>query len=67
LREVDAVMMEVPHKPGMLRSITDRLAREEIDIHHLYATSAGAQDECLVVLATANNDRAIALLNPAER
>lgn len=63
VREVDVVTMEVPHKPGMLRRITDQLVGDEIDIHHLYASSAGAQEECLVVMATANNDRAIVRLN----
>ncbi len=65
VREVDVVMMELPHKPGMLRRITDHLVADEIDIHHLYATSVSEQDRCLVVLATANNDRAIVRLNAA--
>ncbi len=65
VREVDVVMMDLPHKPGMLRRITDHLVADEIDIHHLYATSVPDQDRCLVVLATANNDRAIVRLNAA--
>jgi hypothetical protein len=65
VREVEVVVMEVPHKPGMLRRITDQLVADEIDIHHLYATSASDQDRCLVVFATANNDRAIVKLNAA--
>lgn len=67
VREVEVVMTEVPHKPGMLRRITDRLAQEEIDIHHLYATSAASQAQALVVFATANNDRAIVRLNADAR
>ncbi len=67
VREADVVATEVPHKPGMLRRITDKLAQDGIDIHHLYATSAGAQDQCLVVFATANNDRAIVRLNAEGR
>jgi hypothetical protein len=63
VREVDVVVSEVPHKPGMLRQITDKLAQEEIDIHHLYATTVSEQERCLVVFATANNDRAIVRLN----
>jgi hypothetical protein len=62
-RETDVVITEVAHKPGMLRRITDGLAQDGIDIHHLYATSAGTQDQCLVVFATANNDKAIVRLN----
>jgi len=32
-------------------------------IHHLYATAGAAQGQCLLVFATANNDRAMVLLN----
>jgi hypothetical protein len=65
VREVDVVITEIPHKPGMLRRITEQPVRDEIDIHHLYATAGAAQDQCLVVFATANNDRAIVRLNAA--
>jgi hypothetical protein len=62
VREADVVVADVPHKPGMLRSITDKLAQEEIDIHHLYASAPSGQDQGLVVFATANNDRALVRL-----
>jgi len=63
VHEADVVVTQVAHKPGMLRRITDMLAQDGIDIHHLYATSAASQNDCLVVFATANNDRAIVRLN----
>ena len=66
-REVEVVVTEVDHKPGMLRRITERLVQEEIDIHHLYASAPAAQDKCLVVFATANNDHAIVRLNADQR
>jgi hypothetical protein len=62
-RESDVVLTEVPHKPGMLRHVTERLARGAVDVHHLYASTVSKQGETLVVLATANNDRATVLLN----
>jgi hypothetical protein len=62
-KEADVVLTEVPHKPGMLRHVTERLAKGSIDIHHLYASTTSEQGESLVVLATANNDRATVLLN----
>ncbi len=62
-REVEVVMAEVAHKPGMLRHIADRLAEEQIDLHHLYASATTDADRTLVVFASANNDRAIVLLN----
>jgi hypothetical protein len=64
-READVLVTEAPHKPGMLHRITERLAQDDIDIHHLYATATIAQEKCLLVFATANNDRAMVLLNAA--
>lgn len=63
VRQADVLVAELPHKPGVLHRLTEKLAQEDIDIHHLYAAAAGSQDRCLVVLATANNDRALVLLN----
>jgi hypothetical protein len=62
-REGEVLVTEPTHKPGMLHRITDKLARAEIDIHHLYATASGGEEHCLLVFATANNDRAMVLLN----
>lgn len=62
-READVVLVEVPHKPGLLRQVTDRLAREGIDLHRLYASATAAQERILIVFASAHNDRAIVLLN----
>lgn len=63
VHQKDVIVCDLPHKPGMLRGITERLAHDEIDIHHLYATSSSTQDHALVVFATANNDHALVLLN----
>jgi hypothetical protein len=62
-RESDVVLIESPHKPGLLRHVTDKLAGAGVDIHHLYATAGETQDKCLIVFASANNDHAIVLLN----
>jgi len=62
-READVLVMEPSHKPGMLHRVTETLARAETDIHHLYATGSTSQARCLLVFATANNDRAMVLLN----
>ena len=63
VRPADVLVMELPHKPGMLHHVADALAQEGIDIHHLYATATTGQDRCLMVLGTANNERAVVLLN----
>jgi hypothetical protein len=62
-RESNVVLTEVRHKPGMLRHVTERLAKGSVDIHHIYATTVSDQGEALVVLATASNERAVVLLN----
>jgi hypothetical protein len=62
-REQDVILTESPHKPGLLRHITDKLSAAGIDIHHLYATATGQQEYALIVFACAQNDRALVLLN----
>lgn len=62
-RQGDVLVAEPPHKPGMLHRLTEKLAQADIDIHHLYATAATTQGQCLLVFSTANNDRAMVLLN----
>ena len=61
--EKDVVLVDAAHKPGILRHLTDVLAKESIDLSHLFASAKLDQDECLVVLSSSNNDRAIVLLN----
>jgi len=45
----------------LLREITDKLARQHIDLSYLYGTAAG--DKCLVVLSSTNDDWAVKVLN----
>jgi len=61
--EKDVVLVDAAHKPGILRHITDMLAKENIDLSHLVASATINQDECLVILNSSNNERAIVLLN----
>lgn len=65
VRESDVLITKAPHKPGMLHRIAERLAQGGIDIHHLYATASIAQEQTLIVFASANNDRAMVLMNAA--
>ena len=48
-----------------LEGISERLAQGGIDIHHIYATASITQEQTLVVFASANNDRAMVLMNAA--
>jgi hypothetical protein len=61
--ESDCVLADLPNKPGVLRTITEKLATEAIDIHHIYATAAENQETSLVALSTSNNDRTLVVLN----
>ncbi len=61
--EFDCVMIDVPHKPGMLRTLAEKLAMDSIDILHLYVTGTPHVSRCLVILNTNQNDRAVVVLN----
>ncbi len=61
-REDNVVIVEVPHKPGMLKRVTDSLKAEGIDIHHLYATALPGDGKCLVVFSSSYNDHALLAL-----
>ena len=63
-QERDVVLVDAAHQPGILRHLTETLARENIDIFHLFA-SAIDKNECVAVLTSSDNDRAIELLNSA--
>jgi hypothetical protein len=58
-REENVVLVELSHKPGMLRRISEVLADEGIDVHHIFATSLADHDKTLVVFHTANDPRAL--------
>ena len=59
----DVVLVDAENKPGVLRHLTDTLSREGINLTHLFATTTLDQQECLVVLSSTDNQRAIVLLN----
>ena len=65
--ERPVICVELPHKPGMLEHITSCLARENIDLAHLYASATIDQERCTVILGSSNNDRAVVLLNQKDR
>ena len=62
VQESKVVVVEALHRPGLLQRITEKLARENMDLFYLYATAAEA-DKCLVVLSSTNNEWAVMVLN----
>ena len=61
--ENHAVLVELPHKPGMFKHVLDRLMRECIEIHHIYATSIASAETTSIILSCSKNDQAVVLLN----
>jgi hypothetical protein len=61
--EEHCILLELPHKPGILKRVSEVLAREEIDIHYVYGSALGQDDQCLLVLHTDNDERALAKLS----
>lgn len=61
--ERSVVLLEVPHKPGMLRRVAEALSAEEIDLQHIYATASEQQEKCLLVLHTTNDEHVLPRLN----
>jgi hypothetical protein len=67
VREGTVVMVQVPHKPGMLKHMTEMLRDAHIDIHHLYASAASDQTKCVVVFSSSDNQKAVVVLNQGRR
>jgi len=62
VQETKVVVVEALHRPGLLQHITEKLAKENVDLFYLYATAAEV-DKCLVVLSSTNNEWAVMVLN----
>lgn len=58
----EVVVLELPHRPGFLKRVTDALRRRDLDIRYLYATAAEGSGRCLVVFSCDNNGKALELL-----
>ena len=61
-QEAKVILVEGEHRPGLLQIITEKLARENIDLLYLYATAVNV-DKYLVVLSSTNNEWAVMVLN----
>lgn len=62
VQERDIVLVELPHRAGFLRRITEVLARQGLDIRYLYASAFEAGGSSLVVFTCSNNGKAVQLL-----
>jgi len=62
VEELEVVAIELPNRPGFLRKIAEALARQNLDIHYLYATAAEGTERSLVVFSCSNNGKAVLML-----
>ncbi len=62
VEERDVVVIELPHRPGFLRRITEALARQNLDILYLYSSAPTGAQSALVVLSCTHNGKAVQLL-----
>jgi hypothetical protein len=62
VEEREAVAVELPHRPGFLRRVTEALARRDLDIRYLYSTAPEGGERSLVVFSCNNNGKAVLLL-----
>jgi hypothetical protein len=65
-QEEDVVLVELPHRPAMLKQVTKAMAEAGIDIHHVYAAATSEQDQCLLVFHTSDDDDAVAKLKQSQ-
>jgi hypothetical protein len=63
VKENEVVLVTSPHKPGMLRKVTEKLAQAGIDLRYLYASALESQEQCLIVFGSTDNGKAMALLD----
>lgn len=62
VEEREVVIVELPHRPGFLRRITEALARQDLDIRYLYASATTSAQASLVVFSCTHNGKAVLLL-----
>jgi len=64
--EENVVLVELPHKPGMLRRVVEALAEEGIDVHHIFATAAEGPTQSLLLFRSSNDAHALLKLKTLE-
>ena len=65
-QEENVLVMDLAHRPGMLRRVTELLAKEDIDLRHAYATAAPEDERCLLVFHSSHDEHALVLLRHLE-
>jgi hypothetical protein len=58
-KEKEVVVLELENKIGSLKNITSRLAKEGIDIIHIYGIACSGGCPAKIVFSTSNNEKAL--------
>lgn len=61
-QEENVVLVELPHRAGVLREVTKTLSQSGIDIRHVYAAATPKQDKGLLIFHCSNDEEAMAKL-----
>lgn len=62
IRENNVLMVELENRPGSLKNISECLSQEGINIEYIYCTTCSAGCPAKLVVATSDNERAVAVL-----
>lgn len=57
--ESEVIIVDLENKPGALKNITRKLARQDIDIRHIYGSACSGQCSSRVVFSTSDNEKAL--------
>ncbi len=60
--ENEVLLLEAEDSPGVLLSITRKLAAKKIDIFNIYGSAPATYGPCVLVLSTSNNQKAVVSL-----
>jgi hypothetical protein len=62
VKDRDVITLELPNHPGFLCRVAAALARKELALTSLYATTLEESGKTLVVFTTSQNDKAVQVL-----
>lgn len=62
-QEKASLLVELPHKPGLVSGVCGKLADGGINVRYLYLTVPISQDRCVMILDTEDNERAMVILD----
>lgn len=65
-QEESVVVLDLSHKPGMLKRMAETVTKAGIDIRHVYATAAEEDEHCLLVFHSSNDDHALVVLKQSQ-